>query len=140
MTRRIDARHGITGTGEIKWVLGILLERDRSAYTISISQEAFVELILARFNLTAAPVMTPRTDYSVDYPMSEEEIEEMRMQPYREIVGAPVWHAFGTRPDIAFASSSLARFGHNPGRVHWEAAKWVLRYLKGTKGWRLTSE
>ena len=34
-------------------------------------------------------------------------------------------------PDIAFAT--LARFGHNLGRVYWDAAKRVLRYLKGTK-------
>jgi len=37
-----------------------------------------------------------------------------------------------TRQDIVFAASSLARFGYNPGRAHWEAAKRVLRYLKGT--------
>lgn len=60
------------------------------------------------------------------------------MRPYRELVGGLAWLAFGNRPDIAFASSSLARFGHNPGRVHWETAEQILRYLKGTKGWRLT--
>jgi hypothetical protein len=62
----------------------------------------------------------------------------MGTRPYRELVGALAWLALGTRPDIAFATSSLARFGHNPGRIHWEAAKRVLRYLKGTKGWCLT--
>jgi hypothetical protein len=62
----------------------------------------------------------------------------MSTRPYRQLVGALAWLALGTRPDIAFAVSSLARFGHNPRRVHWEAAKRVLRYLKGTRGWRLT--
>ena len=51
---------------------------------------------------------------------------------------ALAWLALGTRPDIAFSTSSPARFGPNPGRVHWQAAKRVLRYLKGTKQWRLT--
>ena len=57
---------------------------------------------------------------------------------YRELVGALAWLALGTRPDIAFAASSFVRFGHNPGRAHWEAAKRVLRYPNGTNGWRLT--
>ena len=57
---------------------------------------------------------------------------------YRELVGTLAWLARGTRPDIEFATSSLARFGHNPGRVHWDVAKRVLRYLKGANQWRLT--
>jgi len=72
-----------------------------------------------------------------DCPTSQDEIEEMATRPYRELVGAFAWHALGTRPDIAFATSSLTRFGHNPGRVHWEAAKRVLCYLKRTKKRRL---
>ena len=33
--------------------------------------------------------------------------------------------------------SPPARFEHNPGRVHWDVAKRVVRYLKGTKQWCL---
>ena len=61
----------------------------------------------------------------------------MANQPYRGVVGALAWLVLGTRPDIAFATSSLAPFGHDLGRVYWDAAKRVLRYLKGTKQWRL---
>ncbi|SCV71308.1 BQ2448_2896 [Microbotryum intermedium] len=40
--------------------------------------------------------------------------------------------SLGTRPDIAFAVSYLARFANNPGRRHWIAVKHVLRYLRAT--------
>ena len=64
----------------------------------------------------------------------------MANRPYKELVGALAWLTLGTRPDIAFATSSLARFGHNPGLVHWDVGKRVVRYLRGTKQWRLTLE
>ena len=35
-----------------------------------------------------------------------------------------------TRPDLAYAVSVVSRFMHNPGKEHWEAVKWILRYLK----------
>ena len=37
-----------------------------------------------------------------------------------------------TRPDIMYASSLLSRFMQNPSRIHYGAAKRVLRYLQGT--------
>jgi hypothetical protein len=37
-----------------------------------------------------------------------------------------------TRPDISFATSTLARFGKNPSEAHWEAGLKVLNYLQGT--------
>ena len=43
----------------------------------------------------------------------------------------------GTQPDIAYAVSYLERFMANPGCAHWEAVKWVIRYLKGTKDAKL---
>ncbi|KAM1135028.1 hypothetical protein ACFX19_044783 [Malus domestica] len=38
-----------------------------------------------------------------------------------------------TRPDIAQAARIVSRFMHNPEREHWNAAKWTLRYLHGTR-------
>lgn len=42
-----------------------------------------------------------------------------------------------TRPGIAFTVGILGRYQSNPGMDHWKAAKKVLRYLKGTKGYML---
>jgi hypothetical protein len=36
-------------------------------------------------------------------------------------------------PDISFAVQQLSQYASNPGRQHWEAAKHVIRYLKGTR-------
>ena len=37
-----------------------------------------------------------------------------------------------TRPDIAHAVGVVSRFMSRPRKQHWEAVKWVLRYLKGS--------
>ncbi|GKC57814.1 retrovirus-related pol polyprotein from transposon TNT 1-94 [Tanacetum coccineum] len=37
-----------------------------------------------------------------------------------------------SRPDIAHVVRVVSRFMSIPGREHWEAIKWLLRYLKGT--------
>ena len=47
LAKSVDAKYGTTGLGEVQWVLGMLMERDRPARTISISQEAFVDSIPA---------------------------------------------------------------------------------------------
>jgi hypothetical protein len=42
----------------------------------------------------------------------------MRDKPYREAVGALNWAALTTRPDIAFAVATIARFAQNPSVAH----------------------
>ena len=44
----------------------------------------------------------------------------------------------GTRPDIAFAITTLSQFSSNPGPKHWMAIKRLLRYLRGTLNYSLT--
>ena len=54
--------------------------------------------------------------------------------PYRSLVGSLMYLAVCTRPDLSMAVSALSRCSQNPQMVHWEAAKRVLRYFKGTAG------
>ena len=43
-----------------------------------------------------------------------------------------------TRPYISHAVGVVSRFMANPGKEHWAAVKWVLRYLSGTSDYCIT--
>jgi hypothetical protein len=128
----------MTDLGELEWMLGIRLTRDRERRTGTLSQTAYIDHILDRFHLSdAKPTTIPLSSglkLSRDQcPGSTEEQEKMKNVPYREIIGSLMYAAQGTRPDIAFPVTALSQFLQNPGAIHWEEAKRVLRYLKGTR-------
>jgi len=52
--------------------------------------------------------------------------------PYSNAIGSLMYAMVCTRPDLVYAVSNVSRFRHNPGKTHWEAVKWILRYLKGS--------
>ncbi|CAH9103289.1 unnamed protein product [Cuscuta europaea] len=62
----------------------------------------------------------------------------MKLIPYASVVGSLMYAQVCTRPDIAYVSGMLGRYQSNPGLDHWKAAKKVLRYLQGTKEYKLT--
>ena len=80
------------------------------------------------------PYSTPM-DSRVPYTKSQcpapesEEATRMKSMPYRELIGTLLWVANGTRPDIAYAVGTLAKFTNNPGEIHWKARLRVLGYL-----------
>ena len=61
-----------------------------------------------------------------------EEREHMALVPYASAVGSLMYSMVCTRPDIAHAMGVVSRYMANPGKDHWEAVKWLLRYLRGT--------
>ena len=133
----------ISDEGEVHWILGFAVIRDRSARTLSLSQTSYIEAIIRRFGLEdAKPLSTPMDPHvqlkAEQSPKTTAEVAEMRNVPYREAVGSLQYASLGTRPDITYAVSVLSRFLEKPGRAHWEACKRVFRYLAGTKSLRLT--
>ena len=128
--------------GEVKFLLGIEVLRDRQAGIVDISQRAYIEQLLERFNLQdVKPATTPLSSgirlTQDDCPATDEEKEDMANVLYASLVGALMYAAIGTRPDIAFAVGALSRFLSNPGRRHWNEAKRVLSYLKGTSNYAI---
>jgi hypothetical protein len=52
--------------------------------------------------------------------------------PYLSAIGALMYLANNTKPDIVFAVNLLARHSASPTKRHWTGIKNVLRYLHGT--------
>ena len=140
---QLRERFEISDLGELTWLLGLKIERDREARTITLSQAAYIDTILARFHMEdAKPAQTPMNSGSIlsidQCPSTHAECEDMKDVPYQKAIGSLMYAAVSTRPDIAFAVSTLSQFMRNPGRTHWEAVKHVIRYLKATKDAKLT--
>ena len=57
--------------------------------------------------------------------------------PYRNLVGALMYLYQGTRPDMSFAINTLSRFNTSYKQEHWNAAKRVLKYLKGSTDYKI---
>lgn len=50
---------------------------------------------------------------------------------FKQIVGC-LMYIITTKPDLQFVVSLIARFMANPTEMHYQVAKRVLKYLKGT--------
>jgi hypothetical protein len=106
--------------------------------SILLHQESYVKKLLKNFNMAeansiSAPMIGRSKTGDDPYRPCEEEEEEVDKQRYLAAVGALIYLATHTRPDIAFATSVLARHSRKPTHRHWAAIKHLLRYLRGTE-------
>jgi hypothetical protein len=66
-------------------------------------------------------------------PLDEGEETLGHQVPYLSAIGALMYLANSTRPDIAFAVNLLARHSAAPTKRHWTGVKQILRYVNGTR-------
>ena len=71
---------------------------------------------------------TPMTTNFWKLIASESELVDATL--YRQLIGS-LMYLVNTRPDLSFAVNTLSQFMVEPRRVHWIAAKHVLRYIVG---------
>ncbi|CAI7748325.1 unnamed protein product, partial [Closterium sp. NIES-53] len=132
----LQKRHTCTDLGELRSYLGLQITWDRARRTITLTLSHMVHQVLQLFGFQfSSPQPTPlSTSHSLSAPPSDESVEPSG--PYPELVGCLMYLMTCTRPDLAYPLSLLARYVA-PGRhrkVHWDAAKRVLRYLCSTSG------
>ncbi|CAI7746664.1 unnamed protein product [Closterium sp. NIES-53] len=132
----LQKRHTCTDLGELTSYLGLRITRDRARRTITLTQSHMVQQVLQRFGFTwSSAQATPLAiGHSLSALPSDESVEPSG--PYPELIGCLMYLMTCTRPDLAYPLGLLARYVA-PGRhrkVHWDAAKRVLRYLCSTSG------
>ena len=129
--------------GPAKKILGIRIERDRASKKLYMSQEQYIEKVFERFNMSKAKmVSSPLISHfklsSRHNPFIDKGNEDMRRVSHASVVGSLMYVMVCTRLDIAYAVGVVSRFLSNPGRLHWEVVKWIMRYLRGTFKLKLT--
>ncbi|KAK4410175.1 Retrovirus-related Pol polyprotein from transposon TNT 1-94 [Sesamum angolense] len=123
--------------GNAKRILGMTIDRNRKTSTIFLNQSSYVTSVLEKFSMknakaTAVPLAAHFQLCKEQSPKNESETEQMKNIPYSNAIGSVMYLMVSTRPDIAYAVSCLSRYMSNAGLPHWEALKWLLRYLNGS--------
>lgn len=123
--------------GNAKRILGMEIKRDRSNSLLLVHQAPYIIKILKKFGVIECKLVSlPLGNHFVlskeQSPANEEEEEYMKNVPYSNAIGSVIYLMVCTRPDLAFTVSTLSRYMSNPGPTHWEALKWLFKYLKGT--------
>jgi len=118
----------MTDLGRMKYFLGI--EVLQKADGIFITQRKYAQEILERFNMAQCN--------SVHNPVvpgfkltKDEEGVAADSTVYKQIVGS-LMYLTATRPDLMFSVSLISRYMERPTDSHFQAAKRILRYIKGT--------
>ena len=124
--------------GEASTYLGMNITRDRGSGTIKISQPRMTNDLISKFGMDDSKIRSIPVSASIKLTKDEGEPLDKAKYPYSELLGSLMYLSACTRPDIAFATGSLARYMANPTIVHWQAAKGVLRYLAGTADYGIT--
>ncbi|KAL5777409.1 hypothetical protein ACOSP7_010335 [Xanthoceras sorbifolium] len=137
LKRELSKQFAMKDLGAAKQILGMRIKRDTKSETLLLSQAEYIKKVLLRFNMQdAKPVSTPLGVHfrlsKEQSPKTEEERTHMAKVPYASAIGSLMYAMVCTRPDIAQAVGAVSRYMNNPGKIHWEAVKWILRYLRGT--------
>jgi hypothetical protein len=116
------------------------ITRDRHSKKITLSQTDYVAGLLDKLGATELnPTATPmEAGLQLTRAPDEYQPSPQHITQYQSIVGALMYAACATRPDIAYSVSTLSQFSARPHTTHFNALKRVLRYLRGSTDLSLT--
>ena len=112
----LKARYQMSDLGEIAWILGMHVTRDRQAGSITLSQEKYVEDVLECFGKSSVhPISTPAL---ANEHLKKLKAPKIEVKPYQHAIGSLMYPMLGTWPDLAFTIASLGRHVATPGKEH----------------------
>lgn len=116
--------------GKASSFLGMHIDQNIEKGTIVLSQSKYLEKVLERFNMhDCKPKSTPMEKGLHLERGNENKCSE---HPYRELIGCLIYATVTTRPDLCAATGYFSRFQSCFDENHFNHAKRVLRYIRGT--------
>ena len=127
---KLSRKFKVKDMGKLHYFLGVQVNQKPGK--IWIGQPTYTKEILEKFNMeNSKPVSTP-VEQGTKLTNATEEEERIDTELYQSAIGSLLYLSSKTRPDIAFAVGSVARFCQQPSMQHWKAVKCIFRYLRGT--------
>ena len=154
--KQLSAKYRMKDLGEPRLFIGIEIDRDRKACTIRLHQRKYIEETLEMFSMTSCNGVNVPLDRSAKLVAASAtstsavsssstvahkdslQLDNDGTTKYMSIVGKLMYAMIATRPDLAFAVSTLGKFNSAPTATHLGAAKKVLRYLRKTSNIGIT--
>jgi hypothetical protein len=131
---KISKAFEITDNGALHWMLGVSICRE--ARTLKISQAAYIQQILMRFKLADIRPLSIPVDPNVA--IVADMGEAVSSRKFCEMLGAIMYTAIWTQPDLAYAVNRLARYQDKPCTGHHTALLRLYTYLKYTVDFGIT--
>ena len=129
--KMVSTKFAIKDLGTVSFFLGVSIHQ--SEQQIKLNQPTYISNILARFGMEDChPIGIPMGPTDTLTQRSEGEARADQVL-YQQIIGSLMYLSTATRPDISYAVHRLARYAADPSAAHLNAARKVLRYLKGSK-------
>src|SRR5438270_107917 len=108
LKKQLNDEFEMKDLGAAQRILGMDIIRDRKAGKVKLSQKAYIEKILQRFNMSESNLVT--IPFAAHFklsanlsPITEEEVEHMSSVPYSSAVGNIMYAMVCTRLDISHA-------------------------------------
>jgi len=134
----MSKRYEMKDLGELHFILGLQVKRDRSARTLHLSQKQYINTVLERFDMLGCkPAKSPLRSKTV-MSLRKEGEEKADQARYLAAVGSLMYAMLGTRPDLAYPIGLLGRFASDPSVTHWDGVLSVFKYLKHTSDLGIT--
>ena len=111
----------MTDQGEIHFLLGMTIKRDRESKTLFINKEKYIESVLDRFDMAECKQVS--TPLEATYHKQTEEEEGFDKNLYQQAIGCLTYISTATRPDISVAVSVLSSYMSEPSKDHWNGVK-----------------
>ena len=121
--------------GEVTYILGIKIYRDRSKRMISLSQCTYIDKVLNRFSMQNSkrgflPICHGISLSKTQCPTMRDRMSKI---PYASAISSIMYAMLCTRPDVSYALSMTSRYQSDPGESHWITIKNILKYFRRSK-------
>ncbi|KAK0603791.1 hypothetical protein LWI29_008696 [Acer saccharum] len=137
LKEKLKSEFDMKDLGNANKILGIEISRVRKENRLCLNQSIYLSKLINRFNMkNCKPANVPlASNFILSTALSPRTLEESRYMentPYSSAVGSVMYSMISTRPDLAQAISVFSRYMAKPGKGHWYAMKWLLRYISST--------